>query len=180
MDEPTTLLSIGQHTDRGIKDENQDSFGVLLPTEQVLNHKGIVAVIADGVSGCDQGKLASESSVRSLLADYYCTPDSWTVKTSVQKVLLATNRWMYGQGTTSQLEHRGLATTLSALVVKSSTVHLFHVGDTRIYRIRDGELMQCTKDHRVWLSEEKNYLTRAMGIDLHLDIDYRNFFIRKG
>ncbi|ORU93795.1 MAG: protein kinase [Cycloclasticus sp. symbiont of Bathymodiolus heckerae] len=180
MSESTALISIGQSTDKGIKEENQDSFGVLLPEESALNHKGIVAVIADGVSGCAEGKLASETCAKSLLMDYYCTPDSWTVKTSVQKVLLATNRWMYGQGVASQDEHKGLATTLSALVVKSSTVHLFHIGDTRIYRLRNGELMQCTKDHRFWVSEEKNYLTRAMGIDLHVDIDYRNFLVEKG
>ena len=179
MKESAALLSIGQHSDQGIKDENQDSFGVLLPDEQALNYKGIVAVIADGVSGCDQGKLASESSVKSLMTDYYCTPDSWTVKTSIQKVLMATNRWMYGQGATSQLEHKALATTLSALVVKSSTVHLFHIGDSRIYRIRNGEIMQCTKDHSIWVSKDKSYLTRAMGIDLHLDIDYQNFLLEE-
>lgn len=179
MSESNALISIGQYSDKGIKDENQDSFGVLLPEAAALSHKGIVAVIADGVSGCAEGKLASETGVKSLLMDYYCTPDSWTVKTSVQKVLLATNRWMYGQGVANQDEHKGLATTLSALVVKSSTVHLFHIGDTRVYRLRKGELIQCTKDHRFWASEEKNYLTRAMGIDLHLDIDYRNFLVEK-
>lgn len=179
MSESSAIISIGQYSDQGIKEENQDSFGVLFPEQPALNHKGIVAVIADGVSGCEAGKLASESCVKSLLMDYYCTPDSWTVKTSIQKVLLATNRWMYGQGLLSQSAHKGLATTLSALVVKSSTVHLFHIGDTRIYRLRDGELTQCTKDHRFWVSEEKNYLTRAMGIDLHLDIDYSNFLLEK-
>jgi serine/threonine protein kinase len=179
MTETTALLSIGQYSDTGIKDENQDSFGVLLPDGAALNHKGIVAVIADGVSGCDEGKLASETCVKSLLMDYYCTPDSWTVKTSIQKVLLATNRWMYGLGAANQMRHKGVATTLSALVVKSSTAHLFHIGDTRIYLLRKGELTQLTKDHRVWVSEDNNYLTRAMGVDLHLDIDYRSFLLEK-
>ena len=88
------FVSIGQYSDRGVKDENQDSYGVLVPDEPALGYKGIVAVLADGVSGCDAGKVASESCVKSLLDDYYCTPDSWTVKKSVKKVLLATNRWM--------------------------------------------------------------------------------------
>ena len=86
---------------------------------------------------------------------------------------------MYGQGIASQVEHKGLATTLSAIVVKSSTVHLFHIGDTRIYRLRNGLLKQKTKDHRFWVSKDKNYLTRAMGIGLHLDIDYKNFLLEK-
>ena len=81
-----SLIDLGQSSDKGLKVENQDSYGVLLPESPVLEQKGVAVVIADGVSGCDAGKLASESCVKSLLADYYCTPDSWTVKTSVQKV----------------------------------------------------------------------------------------------
>lgn len=174
------MVSIGQYSDRGAKDQNQDSYGVLVPDEPALSYKGIVAVIADGVSSCDDGRVASESCVKSLLTDYYCTADSWTVKTSVEKVLQASNRWLYGQGQRSQNAHRGLASTLSALVVKSSTAHLFHVGDTRIYRLRDGLLELLSRDHHVWVSEDRNYLTRALGIDLHLEIDYSNFLLEPG
>ncbi|MBV1904911.1 MAG: bifunctional protein-serine/threonine kinase/phosphatase [Pseudomonadales bacterium] len=174
------LISLGQYSDTGIKPENQDSYGVLVPEFPGLDYKGIVAVLADGVSGCDEGKMASETCVACLLDDYYATPDSWTVKKSVEKVLLATNRWMYGQGQQGVDARKGLATTLSALVVKSTTGYIFHVGDTRIYRMRDSELVQMTKDHRVWVSEDKNYLTRAMGIDLHLDIDYHKFVVDQG
>ena len=174
------MIHLGQYSDRGIKAENQDSYGVLLPEPPALDYKGIVMAVADGVSGCDEGKLASESCVKSLLSDYYCTPDSWTVKTSVEKVLLAINRWLYGQCNHELPGHKGLASTLSALVIKSTTAHLFHVGDSRIYRIRGDKLEQLTKDHRFWVSEEKNYLTRAMGIDLNLDIDYSNFLVAAG
>jgi serine/threonine protein phosphatase PrpC len=175
-----SLIELGQSSDKGIKEENQDSYGVLLPESPVLEQKGIAAVIADGVSGCDAGKLASESCVKSLLGDYYCTPDTWTVKTSVQKVLTATNRWMLGVAQQGGANQKGLATTMSALIVKSSTVHLFHIGDTRIYRIRDSKLELLTNDHRFWVSKEKNYLTRAVGIDLRLEIDYNNFLLEEG
>jgi len=175
-----SLIDLGQSSDKGLKEENQDSYGVLLPESPVLEQKGITVVIADGVSGCDAGKLASESCVKSLLGDYYCTPDTWTVKTSVQKVLTATNRWMLGMAQQDGTNQKGLATTMSALVVKSSTVHLFHIGDTRIYRIRDKQLELLTNDHRFWASKEKNYLTRAMGIDLRLEIDYTNFLLEEG
>lgn len=175
-----SLIDLGQSSDKGLKVENQDSYGALLPESPVLEQKGVAIVIADGVSGCDAGKLASESCVKSLLADYYCTPDSWTVKTSVQKVLTATNRWMLGMAQQNGANQKGLATTMSALIVKSSTVHLFHIGDTRIYRIRDSKLELLTDDHRFWVSKDKNYLTRAMGIDLHLEIDYTNFLLEVG
>jgi serine/threonine protein kinase len=60
------------------------------------------------------------------------------------------------------------------LVIKSATAHLFHVGDTRIYRMRHGKLECLTNDHRVHVSDDKNYLSRAMGIELHMEIDYRS------
>jgi serine/threonine protein kinase len=70
-----------------------------------------------------------------------------------------------------------MVTTFSALVLKSTTAHIFHIGDSRIYRFRpnshSGDFELLTTDHRVWISEEKNYLSRAMGIDFHLDIDYK-------
>ncbi len=176
----TAIISIGQYSSRGAKEENQDSYGVLVPDEPALSYKGIVAVVADGVSGCDGGKIASESCVKSLMSDYYCTADSWTVKTSISKVLLATNRWLHGQGLSSRDMQRGLATTMSALVIKSATAHMFHIGDTRIYHLR-GDKFEClTQDHRVWVSADKNYLTRALGIDLKLDIDYMNFLVEPG
>lgn len=93
-------VSVGQYSDRGVKTENQDSYGVLIPESPLLESKGIVAVLADGVSGSAAGRVASETSVKSLLHDYFCTAESWTVKTSVEKVLLATNRWLCGQAPT--------------------------------------------------------------------------------
>lgn len=179
MKDTNTLITLGQYSDQGLKKENQDSYGILVPESSTLDHKGIVMVIADGVSGCEEGKLASETCVKSLLSDYYSTPDSWTVKTAIQKVLIATNRWMLGVAQKGIEHHKGLASTMSALVVKSSTVHLFHIGDTRIYRLRKNKMEQLTQDHRFWGSNDKNYLTRAMGIDPHLDIDYTNFLLEQ-
>jgi hypothetical protein len=106
-----------------------------------------------------------------MVADYYCTADSWTVQTSVQKVLVALNRWMYEQG--RQLgRFRSMATTLSVGIFKSTTAHIFHIGDSRIYLLRDGQLQQLTQDH-TWANANGSQLTRALGIDLNIDIDYR-------
>ncbi|MBV1931424.1 MAG: protein kinase [Porticoccaceae bacterium] len=174
------LISVGQYSDRGAKAENQDSYGVLVPDSPAIDYKGIVAVIADGVSSCDEGKVASETCVNSLMHDYYCTPDSWTVKTSIEKVLLATNRWLYSHGQQDPHGQKGMATTLSAMVIKSSTAHLFHIGDTRIYQLSNNDLELLTQDHCIWASEDKNYLTRAVGIDLRMDIDYKKIPVQVG
>ena len=62
--------------------------------------------------------------------------------------------------------------TFSALVIKSTTAHLFHVGDARIYRLRGQDLEQLTEDHRVQVSAQQSYLARALGMDRKVEIDY--------
>src|SRR5690606_8637860 len=75
---------------------------------------------------------------------------------------------------------RGHVCTFSALVLKSTTAHLFHVGDACIYRLRNGELEPLTEEHRVWLSPEQSCLGRALGINPHLEIDYRTLPLQVG
>jgi serine/threonine protein kinase len=125
------------------------------------------------MSGSDGGKEASQVSVNQFLSDYYGTPESWTVKQAATKILTALNTWLYSQGQQKYGTAKGMVTTFSAVVLKSQTAHLFHVGDSRIYRLRGSDLVQLTRDHRVWISNDRDYLSRAMGIDTHLEIDYR-------
>ncbi len=170
---PSIQIASACHSVAGVKEQNEDACGVQVPEEPLLTSKGVAAVIADGMSGSDAGQQASRACVQGFLSDYFSTPESWSVKTSGQKILTALNHWLYGNGQREYGSHKGMVTTVSALVLKSNTVHLFHVGDTRIYRLREGELEQLTTDHRIDMGEDKTYLSRAMGIDLHLDIDYR-------
>lgn len=176
----TLTVTSAQASEAGVKPANDDACGVRVPEAELLTTKGVAAVIADGMSGSDAGKEASEACVQGFLSDYFSTPESWTVKTSGQKVLTALNRWLHGQGHRLYGSPRGMVTTLSALVLKSTTGYLFHVGDTRIYRLRGGEFECLTYDHRVQVSEDKNYLSRAMGIELNIDIDYRTVPLEAG
>jgi serine/threonine protein kinase len=57
-------------------------------------------------------------------------------------------------------------------VVKSTTAHIFHVGDTRIYRLQDSTLEQLTNDHRVSVSQDQSHLSRALGVTPQIEIDY--------
>lgn len=66
------------------------------------------------------------------------------------------------------------------MVIKSATAHIFHVGDSRIYQLRDGVFEQLTHDHRVWVSPDQSYLSRAMGINPQLEIDYRTLQVEEG
>ena len=164
----------------GIKPQNEDSCGIVVPDLPLLTTKGIAAVVADGMSASDDGKQASEGCVKSFLSDYLSTPETWSVKNSGQKILSALNRWLHGQGQRQYQSNKGMVTTLSALVFKSNTAYIFHVGDTRIYRLRGNDLEQLTNDHRFVVSEEKSYLSRALGIELRVDIDYKTLAIEIG
>jgi eukaryotic-like serine/threonine-protein kinase len=170
-------ISIGQYSSKGIKDHNEDSFGVLVPKGHVLESKGITAIIADGMGSCEHPKQASENCVHGFLNDYYSTPDSWTVKSSAAKVLTALNSWLYSQDIDRHV--KAYVSTFSSIIFKSTTAHLFHIGDSRIYRLRQNQLKQLSQDHRIWISKQNNYLSRAIGIDLHLDIDYKTSALEK-
>ncbi len=180
MQDTQLKVSIAVTSDKGVKDDNEDFSGSLIPKEPQLTHKGLAVAIADGMSGCEDGKQASHCCVISFLSDYYSTPDTWSVKQAGQKIISATNSWLYSQGHQKYQSNKGLVSTLSILVFKSTTAHLFHIGDTRIYRLRKGNLEQMTRDHRINISEEKEYLSRAMGIEPHLEVDYKSFPLEKG
>lgn len=173
-------ISIGYASDKGIKTDNEDFFGSLVPKEPQLTYKGIVAAIADGMSDGVTGKQASQSCVGSFLADYYSTPDSWSVKQSGQKILSALNSWLYSQGHSSYQISQSMVSTLSILVLQSTTANIFHVGDTRIYRLRQGDLELLTRDHRIWLSRDSSCLNRAIGIEPRLEVDYQSFALEVG
>jgi serine/threonine protein phosphatase PrpC len=176
-------LSVGQYSDKGRKEINQDFHGLYIPDEPQLSCKGIAIALADGISSSEVGHLASESAIKSFLDDYYCTSEAWSVKSSAQRVLTAANSWLYAQSRNSQYRYdmdRGYVCTLSALIIKSNTAHVFHIGDSRVYRLRDGSLEQLTDDHRLVVSADQSYLSRAMGISPQLEIDYLDLQVEEG
>lgn len=176
-------VSVGQHSDKGRKEVNQDFYGVSVPKEPLLASKGIAIALADGIGSSEVSQVASEFAVMGVLDDYYCTSEAWSVKKSVERVLTATNSWLHSRTQQSQYRYdkdRGYVCTLSALVIKSTTAHVFHVGDTRIYRVHADALEQLTHDHRVWVSEGQSYLSRAMGFNPQIEIDYQALPVEKG
>ena len=176
-------LAIGQHSDKGRKEANQDFHGALLPDEPLRGSKGIAVALADGISSSEVGHLAAQFAVHSFLDDYYCTSEAWSVKTAALKTLAATNAWLYSQTQQGQGrfdKDRGHVCTFSGIVFKSTTAHLFHIGDGRITLLRGGRAEPLTQEHRVVIGEDKSYLSRAFGIHPQLDIDYRTVALEEG
>jgi serine/threonine protein kinase len=176
-------VSIGSATNKGVKPINQDFMGSLIPEEPLLSAKGIVLAMADGISSSQVSQIASQTAISSFLDDYYCTSESWSVKSSVQKVVRSINSWLFAQTRNSPYRYekdKGYICTFSALILKSNTAYLFHSGDTRIYRLSGGQLEQLTEDHRRVVSADVSYLSRALGINQALEIDYQSQSIEKG
>lgn len=168
-------VSIGQHSDKGRKETNQDFHGALIPKEPLLSSKGIAILLADGISGSDVSHIAAESTVKSFLTDYYCTPDTWSTKTSAHRVLAATNSWLHAETKRSRDPYdreKGYVCTVCAIVIRSTTAHIFHAGDSRVYRVSGNTLEPLTNDHCLVISSEQKYLSRALGIDQQVEIDY--------
>jgi serine/threonine protein kinase/serine/threonine protein phosphatase PrpC len=174
------IVSAGQSSIAGRKPVNEDCCGIRIPDNYLLQTKGVAAIIADGVSSAAAGREASEACVQGFLLDYYSTPESWSTKTSVQKVLGALNRWLYGRSIRQHSTDLGYVTTLSGLIIKSATAYIFHVGDTRICRLRKDGLERLTRDHRLLSGDNKTFLTHAMGVDPKLQIDYHAVAIEPG
>ena len=176
-------ITAGQASQAGRKPRNQDFHGLRLPEGTALQSKGIALAIADGISSSDVAHIASETAVSSFLEDYYCTSDAWSVRNAAQRVISAINAWLYAQTRQSQYREdaeRGYVCTFSAVVFKAASAYLFHVGDARIYRLRDGALERLTEDHRIQMSRHESYLARALGINNQVEIDYQRLDVEVG
>lgn len=163
----------------GPRARNEDYAGVVTPSDDRLLTKGALVAVADGVSGNAGGREAAEMTVRSVLSDYYATPDTWEPHAALDKILSAANRWVLAQAAANR-DLAGMATTLSLLVLRGQRYYLAHVGDTRIYRLRQGTLSQLTTDH-VWdRPDMRHVLKRAVGLDQHLSVDYAEGGLQPG
>lgn len=178
---PETLrVTIGQYSSAGRKPENQDFHGALIPEGQALVLKGIALAVADGISSSAISREAAETAVKSLLTDYYATPDAWTAKTAATRVIASTNAWLHGQNISVEDLNAGRVCTLSALILKGLDGHILHVGDSRVSRFDGTSLEPLTEDHRMTLSAEESYLGRALGAGRYVEIDYRRVRLRVG
>ena len=164
-------LAVGHSSLTGRRARNEDYCGIVTPDREQLATKGAIFAVADGVGGNAGGREAAEMTMRSVLSDYYATPDTWETHAALDKVLTAANRWLLAQATAHH-DLAGMATTLSLLVLRGRRYYLAHIGDTRIYLLRHQVLTQLTTDHVWHRPDMRHVLKRAVGLDQHLAVDY--------
>lgn len=151
------------------RETSEDFFDASCPDADERAAHGVAFAIADGSSG-SAGRRTAETIVRTVLTDYYATPAPWDVELRLERVIGAVNSWLLAANLRGE-GARSMLSTLSVLVVHGNQAHVAHVGNCRIYRIRDGEFECMTTDH-VWPHKEmRHVLRRAVGLDQHLVID---------
>ena len=100
-----------------------------MPQDYLLERKGVVGVIADGVSACERAKEASSDCAQGFLTDYYATPDSWSTEHCATKVITALNSYLYSCNEYLYSQSTGIdkvssmLSTMSALIIKSNTAY---------------------------------------------------------
>jgi serine/threonine protein phosphatase PrpC len=176
-----TTVRQGQTSIAGRKCDNDDALAIQVPSDpSVMTTKGVVAVIADGVTSAEGGKRAAQYCTDRFPEEYFACPDGWRVETAGMNILLPLNRELFSRGQHVDQAERGFVCTLSILVLKARTAHILQVGDSRVYRLRAGVLTQLTTDHSVSISRSTCYLSRAMGLDTQIQPDYITADIETG
>ncbi|MDZ7938785.1 MAG: bifunctional protein-serine/threonine kinase/phosphatase [Rhodoferax sp.] len=170
-------IDIGFASQAGRKALNEDFCAAMLPGPGQEDHGSIVA-IADGVSAGGMGREAAQTTVTSLVRDYFGTPETWDTTVALDRIIGAQNSWLCGINRRRQ-PAMGL-TTLTALVLRGQSYTLAHVGDTRCYLVRDGKATQLTQDHVVNHPDFKHQLLRSVGAQDHLVVDYQQGDLQVG
>ena len=165
-------------TDRGrVRQGNEDCF--------VFDASARLCIVADGMGGHKAGEIASSLAVTSIKAELGPWllqagkhPGTQAIKHAIELAVLNVNRSIYCAALANPA-YSGMGTTLVLGVFQRDRLVLGHIGDSRCYRWRRGDLVQLTKDHSVmqeqldagWLTPDqaaqapgKNLITRALGI----------------
>ena len=162
-------IDIGFASLAGRKDVNEDFCAAMLP-EPGQEAMGSIVAIADGVSTGGMGEEAAQTTVTSLVRDYYGTPETWDTTVALDRIISAQNTWLAGL---NRRRHPVLGfTTLTAVVLRGQSYTLAHVGDTRAYLLRARRVSQLSTDHVVNHPDLKHQLLRCVGAEDRLVVDY--------
>ena len=163
-------IDIGFTSLAGRKEVNEDFAAAMLP-EPGQEAMGVIAAIADGVSMGGMGREAAQTTVTSLVRDYFGTPETWDATVALDRIIAAQNAWLSG---INRRRHPAIGlTTLTALVLRGHGYSLAHVGDTRAYLLHRGEVTQLTHDHAMDHPDLRHKLLRSVGAEDRLVVDYR-------
>jgi serine/threonine protein phosphatase PrpC len=171
MNAPQLIFRAAFASRQGRREDNQDFAGIAQPPPQDLALRGAVLAVADGMGGTQGGRVAAEMCVHGFMEAWYGLPETLGLEQRVDRALGSANRWIHAMGRRDP-HLAGMGTTFCAAILRGRRVHLAHVGDSRVYRLR-GDTLEClTEDHTLGNPGQDHILYRAVGLEPRLRIDY--------
>jgi len=191
LGDPRSALAHAALSDVGLRRaNNQDSFAVGLAGDAgEWYRRGHFFMVADGMGAHAAGELASKMACESVPHTYRKLPDCSPAE-ALERAITAANTAIHERGE-ANAEFQGMGTTSSMLVLLPHSAIVAHVGDSRVYRLRDGTIEQLTFDHSlVWEMQAagqmpsgqvasfipKNIITRSLGPRRDVQIDLEGPF----
>ncbi len=182
-------MNIYGKTDIGlVRETNQDAYASCAVTEDVL-----WAVVCDGMGGANGGNIAAEIAVNRIAEQMQSGVRPGMKEQSVQSLMIGAienaNLSIYRRAA-EEPELTGMGTTVVLALVLGNRGYVAHVGDSRAYLISPHACMQITTDHSMVqmmvelgkitedearIHPNKNVITRALGIEAHVDVDYKSY-----
>lgn len=178
--EHPTALSVGEASDVGrIREANEDSL--------LRDDDARVFIVADGMGGHRAGEVASATAVEALREHLDDGHD-------LTLAVAAANRSVFAKAQDNP-DMRGMGTTLTAMRIEEGTAYIGHVGDSRAYLFRDGQLTQVTEDHSLVeelvrdgrltpeeaaVHPQRSIITRSIGVDEHVEVATYEVELRDG
>ncbi len=184
-------VQYASRTDKGMRRAmNQDSLQVRMCSDyEEWTRCGHLFVVADGMGGHAVGDLASRIAIDTLPHAYF-KQEATSVENRLRDSIVAANKAINDRGRENR-EFEGMGTTCSVLSLSERGALVGHVGDSRVYRVRKGQIEQLTFDHslqwemirlgratpeNVELFHPRNVITRCLGPDPHVQIDIEGPF----
>lgn len=166
-----------------VRDVNEDRIHYVKPKDsELLNTKGRLAIVADGMGGHHAGAVASQLAVETIEARYY--QDNRSPHVALEHAFLSANRGIRALADNNR-QYSGMGTTATALAIHKGFVFTAHVGDSRLYLIRDHRIIQLTQDHSVVMDmvqsgvltidearqhPDSHIITRALGTQTEVQV----------
>lgn len=174
---PELRIEAGLASDPGcVREINEDCARIIRPTTpEALARQGLLAVVCDGMGGHEAGEIASRVAVETIVKRF--EEDAGDPLVTLPKALQAANRAIVEAADRNQ-KLRGMGTTCTALILRAGLAYSAHVGDSRLYLVRAGEIFLMTEDHSAVMQlvregvitreearhhPDKNVISRALG-----------------
>ncbi len=191
---PDNEMVASVRTDAGcVRESNEDSGRHISPNDpELLRRKGTLTIVADGMGGHASGEVASQMAVE-LVSQIYYEDAEQSAAQALRNAVEQTNQLIYEYSLTDE-KLSGMGTTIVALVLQNDRGFVAHVGDSRLYLLRERDFITLTVDHSQVMEmvkhgvisaeearghDDKNVILRALGTQPEVEVELSEMFAVK-